>query len=633
MSIDIEQQIASYFEWLDQSTGTSLHKSSDIVELDDDEADVVEFPRSVSTPTRRSLMMIAVAAVLVAAVALVVVRGRAGDDGIATGQRPSADASWYVIDPASSFGNLGDGTVVDVGETKLSCRRYDAPTEKCTELVGQKTFSYDLSAGQTVTVTTDIGHEPSVLWQTLEVGAEAGQVAGHPGLVNSTVSAVGFEATAGTHVVVMASPPTSLETLTDIAASLTLVHEAVTVPIVFGDSAPRFGEIPVGSIGARYYAGYVDLADSCVGSFGVPWNGGEAKCVEVPDDRVTVTVASPSPAGTILIAALPSATSSAEIAMQDGPSLSGPPVAVTGFSPKLLFIDLDGAIPSHLTARDSSGAVIDEADITSTGGAPLGYLPVDPTSVPRTFSTTEHQMTAWPVAASSRPYTSNAGYGMTLCSGGTWTKFAVIATRTRWEHSYQGTLCTFTTLGHPIGDTIASCASMSVGPNYAQCKLLADPEQEAPTLGDIAEPATDVQPEDAAVLPPTPSDLPQIFSDKISAVSLLGSDQYSDDTVSVTLSEDLDPQVACFRIELDDVVSEGCLGSILLATGLAYGAFERGDGPIDVVGIVPDDVVSVEIGGQFIAVRSNVWHYTGQPGEDLTFTVRSSDGSVEASVS
>jgi hypothetical protein len=631
MPVEIEQQIASYFEWLDKSSETALHKPAQVEEFDNDEAGVIAVTSVRSTSSRRWLMVVAAAAVVLSAVGLVVVRSRAPDDGFASGQPLTTDASWYVIDPASTFGNLGGGTPVDVPETRLSCRHYDPATEQCTELVGQKTVSYDLDGGQTVTVATEVGPEPTVLWQTLQVGGEVGQVAGHSGLINSTVSAVGFEALAGTRVVVMASPPISVQTLSDIAASLSLVHEPVGVPIVFGDSAPRVGEFPFDSVGARYYAGYVDLAESCVGSFGVPWNGGEANCVRVDDDKVTVTVASPSPAGTILIAALPAATASAEITMRDG-NLATSPVTVAGFMPKLLFMDLDGAIPSHLTAFDSSHAVIGEADIASTGGAALGYLSVDPGSLPRTYYTTEHPMKKWPLVGSSRPYTSNGGYGMAPCDSGSWTKFAVLASVSRWEHWYQGTLCTFTTLGHPIGDTIASCSSMSPGTNYAQCKVLAASTDGAvPTEAD-GEPAADAEPKESALLPATPSDLPQLFSDQISAISLLESDQYSDDSVSVNLSQDVDPQVTCFRISLADASSEGCLDRFLLTTGLAYGAFARGDGPIEVVGIVPDDATTVQIAGKSVAVHNNVWHYTGQPGDDLSFTVSSADGTVKAAL-
>ena len=152
------------------------------------------------------------------------------------------------------------------------------------------------------------------------------------------------------------------------------------------------------------------------------------------------------------------------------------------------------------------------------------------------------------------------------------------------------------------------------GTNYAQCKVLAASTDGAvPTEGD-GEPAADAEPEDSALLPATPSDLPQIFSDQISAVSLVESDQYSDDSVSVTLSKDGDPQVTRFRISLADASSERCLDRFLLTTGFAYGAFERGAGPIEVVGIVPDDATTVQIAGKSVAVHNNVWHYTGQPG-------------------
>ena len=90
--------------------------------------------------------------------------------------------------------------------------------------------------------------------------------------------------------------------------------------------------------------------------------------------------------------------------------------------------------------------------------------------------------------------------------------------------------------------------------------------------------------------------------------------------------------MTCFRISLADASAEGCLDRFLLTTGLAYDAFERADGPIEVVGIVPDDVASVEIAGRFIPVQHNVWYYTGKAGDDLSFTVRSADGSQTAAV-
>ncbi|HEY7629045.1 MAG TPA: hypothetical protein VH761_18390, partial [Ilumatobacteraceae bacterium] len=66
--------------------------------------------------------------------------------------------------------------------------------------------------------------------------------------------------------------------------------------------------------------------------------------------------------------------------------------------------------------------------------------------------------------------------------------------------------------------------------------------------------------------------------------------------------------------------------------GLAYGAFQDGAGPIEVIGIVPDDVATVKIAGHTIDVTNNVWHYTASPGDDLRFTVSSTDGLFTARI-
>lgn len=67
-------------------------------------------------------------------------------------------------------------------------------------------------------------------------------------------------------------------------------------------------------------------------------------------------------------------------------------------------------------------------------------------------------------------------------------------------------------------------------------------------------------------------------------------------------------------------------GRGVLATGLAYGAFQDGDGPIELVGIVPDEVTATEIDGQIIMPRNNVSHHTATSSAPLTITVRSADG-------
>ena len=67
-------------------------------------------------------------------------------------------------------------------------------------------------------------------------------------------------------------------------------------------------------------------------------------------------------------------------------------------------------------------------------------------------------------------------------------------------------------------------------------------------------------------------------------------------------------------------------------TGLAYAAFQDGNGPIELIGIIPDDVATVDIAGVVIPVRTNVWHFTAAAGADLAFSVRSNDGTRSASL-
>ncbi len=54
-------------------------------------------------------------------------------------------------------------------------------------------------------------------------------------------------------------------------------------------------------------------------------------------------------------------------------------------------------------------------------------------------------------------------------------------------------------------------------------------------------------------------------------------------------------------------------------------------GPVDGIGLLPDDVATVRIDGTEIRVEHNVWHYAGERGQDLRFDVLSADGSVVAS--
>ena len=645
MPTEIEDQIHNYCRWLDVHTGATLQRPTDEIEdsapsAEDFDAALIDIRETGESRSRRTWILGAVAAVAIIAAGIGVLGNRSRDAGVAVGQLPVTSAAWYEVDPAGAFASLGEGNLADdLGDTPLACRRFDSTAERCTELVGHETVNYRLSDNETLSVRTEYGPDESGAWQSLRILGTPIEIGGHSGFAEKESSSgiVGFEPSPGVRVIVFGGSSQSEEIVAKIAASLALAGGDVVAPIVFGESTPTLAEFPAESVAARYYAGYVDLAASppCVGAFGMPWNN-TLVCVTVPDDRITVTVASPSPTGTILIAALPTATDHAAVVMKGGTTVPLGIAMVPDFNPKLVFADLDGGIPVQLVAYDAAGTSIADTAITSTGGAPLGFIPVDGATTGNappydTYFTTVEAMPTWPTVASSQPYTNNAGYGMALCDSSSWTKFAALQSNSRIEHLYQGTLCAFTTLKQPRVSTVASCATMSPGNNYARCQRLSGTT--AVTTPSESQ-HTSVAPDQnaaKALLPATPGDAPQIFSTRISAAGPEPAG-YSDPTVSVTLSTGAATGETCFQIDFHDYTSKGCLDVRLLSTGLAYGAFQDGDGPVEMVGIVPDDVATIEIAGTVLPVTNNVWHFTAHAGDDLTFRVVSANGELTAAV-
>jgi hypothetical protein len=100
--------------------------------------------------------------------------------------------------------------------------------------------------------------------------------------------------------------------------------------------------------------------------------------------------------------------------------------------------------------------------------------------------------------------------------------------------------------------------------------------------------------------------------------------------VKVSLSRTPDKPEICFEIAIGDGTSTGCADDSLIRTGLAYSATQDHDGPIHVVGIVPDEIDAVLIDGKTIKVSNNVWHYAAPSGTNLSFVVRSVDGRTAA---
>lgn len=275
---------------------------------------------------------------------------------------------------------------------------------------------------------------------------------------------------------------------------------------------------------------------------------------------------------------------------------------------------------------------------SSSGEGPSTTLAAEETSQPFvddpgiiTFATTDHAITMWPTLVTSADPANNRGYGMVLCDDSVWTKFASLEADGGLSHSYVGTLCTTTTLNEVAVGSVATCAAVNAGVHYARCQRIDDTETGVPAGHPDSPGTTTVDRNGSQMgLQPSPTDAELTFGATVSAAG--SAVAYSDGTVNVSLSAGEGASSTCFEIAFATFSSSGCLAANLLSTGLAYGAFQDGDGPIELVGIVPDDVATLEVAGVVITVRNNVWHFTALTGTDLNFTVSSLDASRSASV-
>ncbi len=296
----------------------------------------------------------------------------------------------------------------------------------------------------------------------------------------------------------------------------------------------------------------------------------------------------------------------------------------------LLIAGVAGALA--LAGRDGSGRG-DPADVLGvpTTTAIEGEGSADPPYGPLDYATTEHPLLLWPNATVSDPPATTTGYGMRVCDGGWGTKILRVDPATGPAHTYSGTLCLFINLTTPRPDAVTTCAASTDQFNYARCQRRTD---KTPTAGAGAAAPTIATPEQrdelAAFPTATSSDQARPFSVEIAAAAEQRSTvTYGDNGVEVTLTREadgVDPQGVCYLINMPGATADGCAGHDLLATGLAYGAFKDGDGPIEIVGIVPDEVTAVEIDGTTVTPSNNVWRYTATTETALKITVRSADG-------
>jgi hypothetical protein len=218
----------------------------------------------------------------------------------------------------------------------------------------------------------------------LNVSADRVDVSGTPGLVSRDGAIAGFEPSPGVRVVVTAPPGSPA---VDILRSLNRQSTVVELPVVVGETTLTNGEqLLMGSgSAARYLAGYVDARRGCIGGVGIPWNN-EPSCAPAKTDTLRVIIASPSSAGTILVATVPTAATRVEasVAGQDPQVLS---IIEASAGYRVVFADLDAFAPDTLTVFGVDGVAIGSTPIVSTGGAPLGYVQNDDSPGPRVSAT------------------------------------------------------------------------------------------------------------------------------------------------------------------------------------------------------------------------------------------------------
>jgi hypothetical protein len=284
----------------------------------------------------------------------------------------------------------------------------------------------------------------------------------------------------------------------------------------------------------------------------------------------------------------------------------------------------DAAPPSPTTADDATAANSVPAD-------PLQDEPYGPLD----YATTDSALPLWPYANASDPAATTTGYGMQLCDSGYGTKILRVDPATGPAHAYSGTLCVFINLTEARPDAVTTCATTTDRFNYARCQRRTDQTDTAGAGTSVRALASEEQQTAMAAFPTATSwDQPEEFDVAITAAAnATNTVDFEDNEIAVTITsaesdDSVDAPGVCFRADLAGATVDGCVGRGLLATGLAYGAFQDGDGPIEIIGIVPDEITEVDINGTTLTPTNNVWHYTTTQSAPLQITVRSTDGRV-----
>jgi hypothetical protein len=379
MTVELESQIEAYARWMEDRVGVPLRKPTPTgapVGANTDEVELVLGRPEMRRPLR-TLLLVAAAAVTLIVAGSIAVRARRVTPTVSAGSNGNgrSKVTWYEL--AADRKPIREFRPVRLDGELLLCRHRDQ-SAGCAELVGRYTV-VDPAAG--ISISTEYGPVDSPGWKSLSYTAERVDVSGIEGFVSRSGDLGGFEPTPGVRVFVTTPVGSSV---VDILQSLERHSAVIDLPVVFGETTATDVEYPTDSgLSGRYFAGYVDARRPCIGGLGMPWNGAKPGiCYPAYLDKLYVVVASPSPAGTILIATVPSAATRVEVSRSGQDVRVLPIVEATG-GYRAVFADLDAFAPDILTAFDADGVAIDSIAIVSTGGAPLGYVQNEDGAGPR----------------------------------------------------------------------------------------------------------------------------------------------------------------------------------------------------------------------------------------------------------
>lgn len=288
----------------------------------------------------------------------------------------------------------------------------------------------------------------------------------------------------------------------------------------------------------------------------------------------------------------------------------------------------DGVSPS-----DSIAPTLTTTRTPDSTSEPLSTLPTATVDgqFPYTdldYATTDSWLPKWPEVNASQPAATTFGYGLNLCDDGYGTKVMRVEPTEGRPHAYSGTMCVYIELAQPRVQATTSCATSTADTvnarTYARCQRRTVLTDTAGAGTAVPATASDAAQAQLAAFPgPTRTNQPKPFAAQVTSAT---GATVNFGTVSVNLSTK-SGQV-CAAINLPGATANGCVSETLLSTGLAYGAFQDGDGPIELVGIVPNDITSVQVGDTVLTPTSNVWHYTATPGKPITITVQSASGTT-----